>query len=501
MEGKIYLYYGIKLSKDYNNVVDYTPTEMLNALENKKLYESENMNYIDYITQTIKLDCQYQVAIQCNYLAFQNPRHGNKWYFAFIDDVKYESPKQCTVSFTIDVWTTFYNDWTPKPCFVVREHVNDDTIGKNTTEEPVGLGNEFVVNSHIRDEYNTGNQRVIVASNIEPSDGQKVFGGVYQGVPTGFRYYSYAINDMSNVASHINTAQTHDGNINQLFIAPEWLAGNNVLISDTYSPINHIIKQTRINSLNGHRPRNNKLLTWPYCYFLISNGQGQDAELKQELWALDNNNEMRLEINGCLTAGCSIRLVPLNYNGDSQGHIYGINLGKFPQLCWATDPYVNWLTEQGVNVITRPLSSAGQVASGNIAGGFSEYINYVHEMDLASKRPPQVSGNTNAGDVTWAHGENCFHIMKMSIKSEYASRIDDFFDRFGYQINDTKKPNLTGRRYWNYIKIGAEDIIGVGTVPPKYMEVINNICRNGVTIWHNENLIGNFNFVNDIVVD
>lgn len=36
--------------------------------------------------------------------------------------------------------------------------------------------------------------------------------------------------------------------------------------------------------LDGYLPDNKKLLSYPFCYFLISNGQGNSAILKQELW-------------------------------------------------------------------------------------------------------------------------------------------------------------------------------------------------------------------------
>ena len=60
-------------------------------------------------------------------------------------------------------------------------------------------------------------------------------------------------------------------------------------------------------------------------------------------------------------------------------------------------------------------------------------------------------------------------------------------------------PNLRGRTYWNYIEIGDSEEIGYGTVPNKYMDVINNIARKGTTIWHNHDNIGNWDLANTIV--
>ena len=143
MDSKLILCSGIKLDKSYTNVVNYTLSQMLTLCENKARYTQNNYNYIDYVKNEVKVDCDYNVAIECNYLAFQNPRHGNKWYFAFIDTVQYMSEKQCTVRFSIDVWSTFFEDWTQKPCLVEREHVNDDTIGLHTIDEGIAV-NRFI---------------------------------------------------------------------------------------------------------------------------------------------------------------------------------------------------------------------------------------------------------------------------------------------------------------------------------------------------------------------
>lgn len=92
-----------------------------------------------------------------------------------------------------------------------------------------------------------------------------------------------------------------------------------------------------------------------------------------------------------------------------------------------------------------------------------------------------------------------FTFREMRVKTEYLKIIDDYFTRFGYAIKSLETPNLTGRRYWNYVEIGSTEEIGYGDVPSKFMEEINNACRKGVTIWHNHNNIGNFSLSNTIV--
>lgn len=504
MDSKLILCNNIKLDKSYANVLSFGTNAMLDLINSNKSYEQDNYNYIDYTKNEIMADVDYNIAINCNYIAFQNPRHGNKWYFAFVDDVIYKAPKQSFIKFTIDVWSTFFGDWSAKPCFVVREHVNSDNVGEHTVPESVTLG-DYVCTAHLRDIYNRDidNYRVIISTNITPSEAQKVnWGGNFNGIPSAFAYWAYLKTDGSGIGGAINTAQTNNGNINQCFFAPKWLLEYGGVstgrVSNSEEPKMQMLTISKITALDGYTPTNKKLLTYPYCFIKSSNGQGQEGIYHQELWSPGITGDVELIMKGCLTPGCSIRLYPLDYAGDEISTENGINLGKFPQLNWATDPYVNWLTQQGVSqgmsAITNVVSSPEPVGT-----GINEIGSLMYNEYKAERTPPQVFGNQNAGDVTCAMSENCFHLYKMTIKQEYARQIDKYFSRYGYKVNDVKTPNITGRANFNFIEIGKDDCIGYGNVPPKYMEEINNICRQGVTIWHNHTNLGNYNVANAIV--
>ena len=90
-----------------------------------------------------------------------------------------------------------------------------------------------------------------------------------------------------------------------------------------------------------------------------------------------------------------------------------------------------------------------------------------------------------------------FH--KLKVKTECLKIIDDYFTRFGYAVKSLAMPNLTGRTYWNYVEIGANEVIGNGDVPTQFMEIINSACRRGVTIWHNHANLGNYSLDNKII--
>ena len=70
-------------------------------------------------------------------------------------------------------------------------------------------------------------------------------------------------------------------------------------------------------------------------------------------------------------------------------------------------------------------------------------------------------------------------------------------------MNRLKVPNQTGRAYWNFVKIADGEEIAMPnkpiSVPAKSIDVINNIYRNGVTIWHDHQYIGDFSQNNAII--
>ena len=111
--------------------------------------------------------------------------------------------------------------------------------------------------------------------------------------------------------------------------------------------------------------------------------------------------------------------------------------------------------------------------------------------------PPSTRGDLNGGDVITADSKNNFRFYRMSIKSEYASKIDKFFDMFGYATNIVKTPNITGRRNWNYVK--TLECNFEGDIPQAYLQKIRSIFNNGITLWHNPQTMLDYSQNNDII--
>ena len=129
----------IRLDRAYSNVIDYSESDMLSLCRTNKIAGDNNYQFIrdnGYLFTSIP----YGTALQGNYIAFQNPDYSNKWFFGFVDDVKYEGENCTRINYTIDQFSTWFRDLTLNDCLVVREHTNDDTIGSNTIEESINTG-------------------------------------------------------------------------------------------------------------------------------------------------------------------------------------------------------------------------------------------------------------------------------------------------------------------------------------------------------------------------
>lgn len=534
----------INMDKEYQNIIDYSESDLVSLLRSNDhlVMEQNNYSFLKVGENRISVGIPYAVCLRANYIALQNPYYSNKWFFAFIDNVEYSSEKSTIISYTVDEISTWWSYWTKKTCYVEREHVNDDTLGLHTIPEGLETG-EYKINNVDYDTINS-NLTIIMATTQDPNDGISRV-GKYNGIPAGVGYYRYDDMGTSTTPAPAGTLLyamrqlAEDGAsdaIVGMFLAPKWLCGGTsssapIIVANSNSPITNYMYVPRITSLDGYTPKNKKCLCFPYCFIELSNNLGQANALYQEVWELDNNeNAMQLSIVGALTPGCSIRCHPIRYNGSFTNYEEGISLGKFPQLNWNTDQYTNWLTQNGVSIgaIKLDAQQAGmaggllQIGAGallggagiaggagaesgvnNMISGVGEVFNTMKENYRHSLVPNTFSGSLNNGDVITSDSANRFYVYTKTVKREFAESIDSYFTRFGYKVNSLKVPNFTGRRYFNFVKIAGGEIVGYANndtvnVPESSMDIINKIFRKGTTIWHNHDNIGNYNLDNVI---
>lgn len=517
------------MDNEYNNVLSYTEEQMLHLCNSSthKIAERTKYSFIRP-TNSIYVDFSYNDCLQANYIAFQNTDYSSKWFFAWIDEVIYKSDSACELKYTVDAWSTWFDKWNKKTCYIIREHVNDDTIGANLVPENLDVG-EVIELAETEDISYSEYKWVAVLTSHNPltNDNFPDPITVYNGNILPKKICLFEATDYSTLVNlGIFLLKTnhddHTDDIDSIFFVPDSIINRSSLILNQGTvlqqnlefytlPNNFNIKSfnTSISkqyTYSDYTPKNNKLFTYPWNYLYVTNNIGNNNIYRYENFSTQNcvfKNEITMSV------GCSGHIVPLNYKNMSRNDDEVIPLAKYPTLAWSSDTYTNWLTEQAVNIPTQlatsfipgisldkkskkatfdvnPLKPAGEIA--NIIGGF-----------FSASLMPQVSHGQNTADINFLSNRNTFTYKNMRCKKEFLQIADDYFSRFGYQINRVKQPNITGRRNWNYIEIASSEVIGTGTVPANFMSTINNACRKGVTIWHVHDNIGNYALNNDII--
>lgn len=536
LRSEIILCSNIRLDKDYINVLNYSQNDMLTLCRNNATASADDYSFIRE-TGAIIVGFDYATCLSSNYMAYQNKDYSNKWFFAFIDKVEYVSEKATRIYFTIDSWSTFYDDWVTNNVFVHREHVSDDTFGIHTL--PEGLETGEYINAEAFNSTNIGSDISICVATSKHIDTNKqvstprgrLVNGIYQGLDyfvfsdypdfNGIKKKEQAVYLFLNLMSTTNGISADD--VVTMFMIPNSIIGGNYteetyqndagslpykvkLLTDSLSEIvlERYLLRDNYNLAGGYVPKNNKLLCFPYRYILASNGTGQDVVYNWEDFEHDNNN-VKFNSIGDLTPNCSIKCIPQNYKGVANNYEEAINFSKYPTCSWIYDAYINWQTQNGVNnsltVGVGALKVGAGIVTGNavsVVSGATSIINVAREQYQHTFEPNQAKGNINNGDVNFTVTKNDIRFYKMSIKPEYARILDGIFNRFGYVVNTFKRPNIYGRPYWNYVEVTAGEKTVTGNIPQIYIDEINNAFVKGVTIWHNHSNIGNFALDNSL---
>lgn len=476
---------------------------------------------------TIRIPALMDDILSYNYVMYRNTAHGSKWFYAFIESMEYVNDSVTAVKIKTDTWQTYQFDLTFKPTFVLREHTNDDTIGSNIVPENVDTGEPTINDSIVHMSPNiTGNFVTFMVSDTGPIN--KVWTDMpsqYNGIFSGYAFFGVdSLSDAQRIVDRY-VDNTREEAIQNIFMAPKSVYGNyTTSIIDTVSPTitiyypevmsspqSIIASQTisRINTLDGYTPKNNKLYTYPYSYLYVTNNTGSDVEFRYEDFT---NATPTFSLGGILCSGCDIKLNPLNYkNVSTANQAYGLKAGKFPVCSWNTDAHAIWLAQNQLNMTVAGqelfVGATTGAALAKVTGDYSklgtagtDFLAKVFDSlkgDYLSKHmPDQAHGDVNSSNYNYSIG-NWFDFRRMSVRAETARIIDDYFSAFGYATNRVKTPNITGRRNWNYVKTARCYI--EADIPQEDLQEIKNMFDTGVTFWHNPATFADYSQANDIL--
>lgn len=543
---------GVPINNTYQDTLYFdTATDQYNYFNSKVAYTFNPTTYQRVNKNSLRIQLNATSCYDLNYMMFVNARdNANKWWYAFITSVEYINENTTEITYEIDVMQSYRFDFTYEHCFVAREHVANDTIGLHIEPEPVAIG-EYVMNDYVPvfnyvENYSMTSMCVAIAI-CEVEEGKTTSGTIYDNVYSGTTIWVYDATDTENIDSKITEYIAKPDAVTGIYMFPKFLIGGT--IPDTHTLTSGRSGQTiyaspeAVNSdmtIDGYKPKNNKLYTYPYNYYHVDNSNGSSLNLRYEFF---DNLKPVLAISGTVSQPVQVMLRPCSYKGVADYSELGgytslntetLTIDSYPMCSWNYDAFKSWFAQNSVPMAINAAGSMAQFGVGMATAGFgsdigykfssnrsrqkfidinrqkeqlSEGINFtgnvigdvanvLSSMYSASIQPDNLRGNFNNGGANIAAGKQQFYGGRCSLSSSQAHIIDDFFTMYGYAVNRVKVPSTHARPRWNYVQTKGCTI--VGNVPSDDMNRICAIHDKGITFWKNADDVGNYDLDNKI---
>ena len=492
-----------------------------------------NQSYQRHGRGYIKIATNVGNVLNCNYMMFRNYNSEtmtyDRWFYAFVTDVEYVNEATTLIRYEIDIMQTWLFDYSLDPVFVEREHSSTDVAGDNLLDEPIDYGDYIFRNFDVLPpfKYESGNMGVAIYFTSQMVNGEKVvYGGkCLQGVFAGGGY-TYLKTPAAVDAWFTANADLLPDNIIGICMIPNALAPESDTGQSTFTPAPYRANfrpSSKFGTFDGYVPKNNKIRTYPYTGYYMTNGTGSSKIYHYEDFT-DTSvmPEFRVYCNSLM--GGDAFVAPVNYKGTksipSSGGVEteanfneAISVGGFPMCSYSYDAFKAWwaqnqgsflagmtsqLTGAGATGLVALATAANPIA-GLVGAGISVFAGVTSALGTVRDKqamPGQLLGDAS---VNTAMGSGFFGIWggEITIRKQYAIIIDQYWSKFGYPCRQVKVPNRNARANWNYVKTQGCEF--TGSIPASDAEAIKAIYDNGVTFWNNINNVGKYgDFTNPI---
>ena len=534
-ESYIYVFRGVPLDNTYRNVIR-GGISILN-LENFPHLWWSGQTWIRIVGQynnKVRVDCsptawgesafRSDYLFNYNYIAIKNASY--KSIFGFITDVLYINDNVAEITFEIDVFHTYYTDYTFCPCFVER-------ATPDTSWSPASYAiPDYTQNS----EYQTIAQMSwSPASNawnillmFAPSEGTKISDQTHITLASEINgkilgCYCIAVPAYGDTAfdlllGTLNNVYNKGFKCINAFYVPENLIldggyfRENILQIDSSDHIGGVANSynncVQNMELNGARITNKKIFTFPYTALEVTNNCGYT-----KLYAYEgfSNNVPRFEALGIGIPTPSITLVPINYFGKNYDFDNSITIDNFPQVPVQADTIASWSAQNSTANVIRGLSGAvggaiigaqtgGPVGGviGAVLGGGAQAVNASASGASAKNTPSSMTSSGGSSNIllTSAVGVTGFTFRHVSLRYDCIRAIDDYFTRYGIAENRVITPPIerTVSGKYHYIKTSGCTIKckSQNGIPVWAEKKICEIHDNGVTYWHSLSDVGSY---------
>lgn len=508
----------VPLDDTYENTLFHTSLEnQTSTFESFAAYTLTDQSYVRESEGTLRVSLSTSQLYNCNYLMFKNISYENKWFYAFITQIRYRSNGTSYVDFKIDPLQTWYFNFQFEPSFIEREHSSTDNPGDNLVPENLETGEYMSSGWH---------EMIPCMSSIDPPNMVIVFACTVGYNPNGgtpaARFPDWtgaAVNGIyTGLALHgFDTVAAANAFLTQIIADKKQTAI--VCIYMMYKTFFTAASGSLIPSLEGHattigskptafpgnpsyRVKNKKLLTAPYIQLYVTNNMGNAAAYPYEYF---DDNTITFRLYGNMTPDPAVFCVPVNFKGIiNENWDEKMMLKGFPQCAYNVDAFKAWLAQSesalAVSNMSAALSASMGVAGGNPAATVSYVQNVASVVAQAyqhSIMPPQSHGSVS-GSAMYSGGQLNFYWCVKYIRPEFVYIIDDYFNRYGYATHRVKLPNVFNgfgnRPHWCFLKTRNAGL--KGNIPSDDMRTLQGIFDGGIAFWKVPAEVGNYNLDN-----
>lgn len=314
-----------------------------------------------------------------------------------------------------------------------------------------------------------------------------------------------------------------------------------------------------LTTIDGYTPRNKKCFIYPYNQIKITVNNGTEVIYRPELFsdltpqAQTPNHKIKVLYNFIYSLNPKLCAYVRNYDGLERYQREMVLFADFPIIPYKYDTYDNWLalnknsltmsfinkgigiaSEVGTMIAGGMTYSTGATAlesasslkdignaerqmgqgrseiiggANGVLGGIQGIASQIAQIEDKKKQPNKVVGLPQGNEMLFS-GSVGIYVSQETCKLEYIHMIDDYFTRFGYQINETFEPVFNNRKSFDYLQTTGINITGKRkqptsqedfsryNIPNEDILELNAMFDNGLTIWHNETTYGDYNVDN-----
>lgn len=501
------------------------------------VYTLTAQSYIRHSNNTIRVALAPDSLLTCNYMMFRNTSFGNKIFYAFITDVEYVNNETSLITYSIDNIQTYFFDVSFNASYIEREHSITDNIGDSITPEPVITSGQEVISKYqtMAEGLTAGVYTVIVTAHdlLNPDVKEYFFQTATQGnfsgaclageynvcnvVPSSLHDFYSVVNNYIRVAGengilgmYLIPRLAYTGD--EWDTAHPWLAPNvEINIPTVYAQV--VPKPSVTDTLGGYLPKNNKMYTYPFCFFRLNNSLGSSSEYRYEFFTTENAT-FRLSSSG-VTPDQAVYCSPQNYRGFLLDWDSSLIYDTYPATSFITSEYNDYIGNNSnrqlagqlsriVSAVsafaTAPANPAGAITSltGNVMEGMSEYAML---KDLQGQT--STMGGMASGYFNLLFAQNFFIGYRVTVNATVAKQYDDFFTMYGYTVNTLKVPQFAQsqrRKAYNYCKTKNACVRSLGAtslgVPDTALKDIQSALDGGLCLWEILANVGNYSVDN-----